>query len=348
MSTGGLAIAIAETPHKFKGLHTIGLIIFIFNIVLFLIFSTCMTTRCILYPSHVKQALIHPSESFFIGSFWLSISVIIGGIQVYGITYGPAYPFLIPAVYVLYWMYAACSLANSIAQYYVLIRWSAVRPVPFTPPMFLAGYSAMLTGSIASLVAPFQPPPRAVVVLFSGLAFKGFGIMISFVCIGFFVHFLLEKGLPPPQLRPALFIPVGSIAYTIVALIGLADAIPSYGYFAAHPTAKETLKIMALFVSVFMWLFAFWFFCIAFLANISCIGKMPFGLSWWAFIFPNVGFMLATEMMGKELDSAPILWVASGMTVGVVGIWIVAVVGCVRAVWKGRIVWPGRDEDKDL
>lgn len=307
-----------------------------------------MITRSILYPNHLKKALLHPSESFFIGSFWLSISVILGGIQFYAITHGPAYPFLISAVYVFYWIYAACSLINAIAQYYILIRWSAVRPVPFTPSMFLAGYSAMLTGTIASLIAGSQPPPRAELIIFSGLAFKGFGFMISFICTGYFVRLLLDKGLPLPQLRPGLFIPVGSVAYTIVALIGLADAIPAYGYFAAHPMAKETLKILALFVSVFMWLFAFWIFCVALLANVSVVGKMPFSLSWWAFIFPNVGFMLSTSMIGKELDSAGILWVASTMTVGLVGIWVVAVVGCARAVWKGRIVWPGRDEDKDV
>lgn len=206
----------------------------------------------------------------------------------------------------------------------------------------------MLTGTIASLVAAYQAPGRAVLVVFSGLAFKGFGFIISFICSVYFVRLLLDKGLPPPQLRPGLFIPVGSVAYTIVALLGLSDAIPEYGYFVVHPSAKETLKIVALFVSVFMWLFAFWIFGIALLANASVVCKMPFSLNWWAFIFPNVGFMLSTSMIGKELDSAAILWVASVMTIGLVVIWLVAVVGCIGAVWQGRIVWPGRDEDKDV
>jgi tellurite resistance protein TehA-like permease len=310
-----------------------------------------MLARAILYPQHFKKSLSHPQESFFIGSFWLSISVIIGGIQVYGITYGPGHQWLIDAVYVLYWLYAAASLANSIAQYWVLIQWSTTRPVPFTPAMFLAGYSAMLTGTVASLVAGSQPPERAVPIIISGLAYKGFGWLISFVCIVYFVRLLLDKGPPPPQLRPSLFIPVGSIAYTTVALIGLADAIPtnpSDGYFASHPEAKQILQVVALFVGIFMWLFAFWVFAIAVLGNVSVVGKMAFSLTWWAFIFPNVGFMLATSIIGKKLESAPILWVASTMTILLVAIWLVCIVGCVRAVWQGKIVWPGKDEDKDM
>lgn len=88
-------------------------------------------------------------------------------------------------------------------------------------------------------------------------------------------------------------------------------------------------------------------FAIAVVANVSAIGKMQFALTWWAFIFPNVGFTLSTVMLGRELGSEGILWVGSVMTALLAAIWCVAFVGCVRAVWKGMIVWPGRDEDKD-
>jgi len=310
-----------------------------------------MISRAILYPSHIKKAFFHPQESFFIGSFWLSISVIIGGMQLYGITYGPAYSWLVDAVHVLYWLYAGCSLVNSIAQYWILIQWTAVRPVPFTPSMFLAGYSAMLTGTIASLVAGSQSADRAVPIIVSGLAYKGFGWLISFACFVYFVRALFNNGLPPPKLRPALFIPVGSAAYTIIAIIGLAGAIPdapTNGYFAKHPDAKEILRVMALFVGIFMWLFSFWMFAIAVLGSLTVVGRMPFALTWWAFIFPNVGFTIATGMIGKELESPGILWVATVLTILLVAIWLVSFVGCIRAVWLGNVAWPGKDEDKDL
>ena len=57
--------------------------------------------------------------------------------------------------------------------------------------------------------------------------------------------------------------------------------------------------------------------------------------------------MLSTSVLGQELESKAILWVASSMTVLLVVIWIISAVACVRAVWSGAIIWPGRDEDKD-
>lgn len=331
------------------GLYYIGLVFFIFDVTLFLILCACMATRAVLYPTHFKRSFLHPQESFFFGSFWLSISVIIGCIQTYGITHGPEYPWLIDTVYVLYWIYAGCSLINSIFQYWVLIQSSIVRPIPFLPSIFLAGYPAMLTGTIASLIGGSQPPERALAIIVSGCAYQGFGWLISLVAIVALIRNLLDHGLPPPAMRPGMFIPVGACAYTVVALIGQATAIPkppSYGYFTSHPMAAETLQILALFIGLFLWLFAFWLFAIAFLANVSVIGKMPFSLTWWAFIFPNVGFTIATTMIGRELESETILWVASVMTILLVVIWVVSAVACCMAVWQRKIVWSGRDEDK--
>jgi tellurite resistance protein TehA-like permease len=330
------------------GLYTIGLIVFFFDICLFTILCICMLARALLHLEHFKKSFTHPAESFFLGSFYLSISVIIGSIQLYGVTYGPGYTWLISTINILYWIYASASFINSLFQYYILIAYSAVRPVPFLPSAFLAGYSTMLTGTISSLIAGYQPPGRATAIIISGCAYQGFGWIISLICTAFVIKNLLENGLPPAHLRPGLFIPVGAGAYTIVALIGQANAIPqSYGYFATHPGAKDILQTVVLFGGIFLWLFSFWMFTIAVIANISVMGKMSFALTWWAFIFPNIGFTVSTTMIGRELGSEGILWVGSVMTVLLVAIWCVAFVGCVRAVWTRRIVWPGKDEDKD-
>jgi tellurite resistance protein TehA-like permease len=343
---------ISQEPKSYHslnppGLYYIALTIYLLTLLLFLTLLTCTILRLLMHPTHFLASFTSPAESFFLGSFYLSISVLIGGLQTFSITHGPGYPWLLTTVYILYWTYAAISLLNSIFQYWVLIQYSTVRPVPFMPSIFLAGYSAMLTGTLASLIAGHQSPGKAVMVIVSGVAFQGFGWCVSFVAIVSYTRNLLDKGFPLLPLRPALFIPVGACAYTIVALVGMARAVPEYGYFARHQSAKETLSVVALFSGIFLWVFAFWLFAIAFLGNVVVVGRMKFSLSWWAFVFPNVGFTLCTSAIGRELESEAILWVASGMTIALVLIWMVAVVGCIRAVWRREIVWPGRDEDKD-
>ena len=74
---------------------------------------------------------------------------------------------------------------------------------------------------------------------------------------------------------------------------------------------------------------------------------MGFHLSWWSFVFPNTGFIIATIDVGNAIQSEGILWVASAATIVQVAMWMLVSVAHVRAVWKGQICWPGKDEDKE-
>ncbi|EMD91284.1 hypothetical protein COCC4DRAFT_128747 [Bipolaris maydis ATCC 48331] len=349
MSTGGLAVAIGETPHQFKGQYHISLVLYLTNFFLFLLFTLLTLFRYTQHKHHFLSAFSSPPESLFAPAFILSICVLIAGVQSLAITHGPGTPSLISLVYILYWIYAAISLVGATLQYWLILRKN--RAVPFSPAVFLAGYSCMLTGTLASLIVASQPARRHVAIVVSGVAYQGFGWCISLVALVLYISSLLEHGIPPLRARPAMFIPVGSCAYTVVALVGMARGIGQQayteGYFARHTLAPEILHIMAFFSSVFVYVFAVWLFGVALVANLSAVGKMPFSLAWWAFIFPNVGFALATSALGRELESEPILWIASVMTALLVVVWIVAAAACVRAVWKGDIVWPGKDEDKD-
>lgn len=296
-----------------------------------------------------RKSFIHHPESFFFGSFFLSMATIIGGIQLYGITLGPSPSFLIPTVRILYWIYASVALLEAIVQYYIFMHRSPEGPIPMNPAWFLPGYSAMLTGTIASLIAHSQDPIHRMPIIVSGCAYQGFGWTFSFALIVLYLMRLLESGLPHPDSRPGMFIAVGSAAYTTVAFIGQARAIPrDYGYFAAHPQSTEALQAIALFFGIMLWLVAFWLFSIATLACLSVSRKMKFSPAWWGFIFPNVGFTVATIEVGRELGSEAILWLGSVMTVGLVVVWIWVWVVCGRALWKGHVLWPGKDEDKDM
>ncbi|RMZ69224.1 C4-dicarboxylate transport mae1 [Pyrenophora seminiperda CCB06] len=372
MSTGGLALALGETPHQFPGLYHLGLTLYLINLILFLTLCLLTLTRLILHPTHFLASFTHPSESLFISSFHLSLSVLLGGLQTYCVTHrsGLHAPWLLTTIYTLYWLYAALSLINAITTYSILVAYATIRPVAYTPALFLPGYSAMLTGTVASMVARTQSPARAGTVVLSGIAWQGFGWCISFVGIVAHVKSLLERGFPPKKLRPALFIPVGACAYTVVAIVGLAEGVPPRGsgrvgggagaFFRRYHEAGDVLRVVAVGVGCFLYVFAVWLCGLAVVGNLMGLvverkkekgeegeGAVEFSLSWWAYVFPNVGFMLSTSVLGKELESEAILWVASAMTVLLVGLWIIAAVACVRAVWKRAIVWPGRDEDRD-
>lgn len=67
---------------------------------------------------------------------------------------------------------------------------------------------------------------------------------------------------------------------------------------------------------------------------------------WWAFVFPNAGFTIATIRIGEQLESEGILWVGSAMTILLVAMWLFVLVSNIKALIQRKILMPGLDEDK--
>lgn len=346
-STGGVAILLSETPHRFRGLQTAGVVVFILNLVMFVILTTAMVCRFVQRPSNLRRSVTRPPEAYFTGSLWLSMATIIICLQRFGVPH--VGPWAIDAVRVLFWIYAAITLVYNITIFVVMFVVRPLEPGSLSPPMFLMIYNAMLTGTVASSIASAQHPSQRMAIIVAGVAFQGLGWILCSLFLPLFVANMFINGLGPASQRPGLFISVGSSGYTIVALIGCANAIPDeYGYFAKHPTASETLKIMALWVGLFLWLFTFWLFAIALVAHLPIIvskrdtnesySHMNFTLPWWAIIFPNVGFTIATIYIGKELESDAIAWVSTAMTVLVFVAWLMDLFLYMKSIFQKRIM----------
>ncbi|KAF2199041.1 hypothetical protein GQ43DRAFT_133210 [Delitschia confertaspora ATCC 74209] len=349
MSSGGIGILLAQTPHRFRGLYTIGVVVFIFHLAFFVLLCSLMATRAFLHPRHFLRSLIRPVECFYVGSFWLSIATIIGCIQEYGITLGPERDWLITAVRVLFWIYTGVTMLSSWLQFFWFFRTTPQNVHAMNPAWLIPAYAPMLTGTIAAVIAPYQPSRSRMPIIVAGVSYQGFGYCSSFLLVTIYFIRLINSGLPMRDQRPGMFFPVGFIGYTITALTGLSQAVPrDYGYFAAHPSAADTVATMALWTGIFLWVFGFFLFSLAVIACVESIPKMGFTLAWWAFVFPNIGFTLATINIGTQLGSEGILWVTSIMTILLVVIWLFGFGALVRAVWIKRIMWPGRDDDKDI
>jgi len=111
MATGGIALLIHETPHRFRGLDTIGTIVFIFDTVVFFLTTIGIVTRFALFQGTLRGSLTHTSEALFFPTFWLSIANIINNIASYGIPH--CGPWLVTVLRVLFWIYTALTLLSA-------------------------------------------------------------------------------------------------------------------------------------------------------------------------------------------------------------------------------------------
>ncbi|PTU23850.1 hypothetical protein P175DRAFT_0496975 [Aspergillus ochraceoroseus IBT 24754] len=224
------------------------------------------------------------------------------------------------------------------------------------PSWILPIFPVMLSGTIASILAEQQPPRAALPIICAGLTFQGLGFSVSFLMYAHYLGRLMESGLPARDHRPAMFICVGPPAFTALALIGMTSKLPGILENTTTTTtttamghdkelAAQILALLAIACAIFLWALSLWFFSLAALA-VARGPPLAFHLNWWAMVFPNTGFTLATISLGDALDSsAAVAGVATAMSLAVLCMYLFVLFRNLRAVLRREIVYPGKDED---
>ncbi|PLN82850.1 voltage-dependent anion channel [Aspergillus taichungensis] len=344
MSGGGLAVLLAAQPNTFPGLREIGLAVFIINLFFFVVLCSTMVARFVIH-GNLLDSLRHEREGLFFGPFWLSIATIICGLYRYfGEDAGESFTLFLQ---VLFWMYCACTLLTAIIQYSFVFSSHRYRLQTMMPSWVLPAFPIMLSGTIASVIAENQPPSSAITIIVAGITFQGLGFSISFMMYAHYIGRLMESGLPCREHRPAMFICAGPPAFTALALVGMAKGLPENFRLLGDENALvegQILELLAIASGVFLWALSLWFFCIALIAVVRS-PPTAFHLSWWAMVFPNTGFTLATITLGKALNSQAVLGVSSAMSVCIVCMYLFVLFCNVRAVIRKEIMYPGKDED---
>ncbi|KAE8330184.1 voltage-dependent anion channel-domain-containing protein [Aspergillus sergii] len=323
MATGGIAVLLYNTPHQFTGLETIGKIVYIFNLVLFLSISLCLSFRFLTNSSALKESFQHSNETHFVGTCLLAFATIIIGAESYGTS--ACGPWLQVALRIVFWIYVAISIIEAIFHNWYLYHHSM---------------ATMLSGTIASVLASKQPQKHALPIIIGGTTLQGFGFLMSLFIYGEYFYRLNKSGLPKPSERPEMFIAVGPWSFTALALIGMANAavekfparyIISYADSSSSETVTVTTGDIALVIAalagIFLWAIAFFCLCIA-IASVLALCKLFGGggapgmsLPYWSMVFPNTGFVIATIRIGQ------------------VAIWLIASVATIWAVWTRRMLW---------
>jgi C4-dicarboxylate transporter/malic acid transport protein len=350
MSTGAVAVVLAQQPNTFPGLITIGTIFYILDLVLFVTFTALIATRFILRPAAFTKSLHHPGEALFSGTYWVSLALVLTGAELYG---GPSTgPWLTKALEVCYWLYSGLVLLYAVFQYHILFVKERLKVSDAMPAWILPIYPFLVLGPLAGVLIPSQPQHSAVPMLIGAVMFQGLGWMVSIFMYVIYVIRLMSSDLPAPSMRPGMFISVGPAGYTATALVSLgtqAQTILTGSYLGVTSVPiGDVLHIMGTFSGIFLWLLAFWFFCLSTVGVLGGSRQMKFTLSWWAFIFPNGGLTLAAIQIGKALDSDGIKAVTSAMSILLVVFWLFTAAFHIRAVWLGQILYPNMDEDKDM
>jgi len=196
-------VVLGKTPNTFPGLRTMGKIVFLFDLILFLAFNGLMATRFILVPRKLPASLHHPVEGLFFGTYWVSVALILNCAYIYGSPETGGW--LTKGLEICFWMYCAAAFLVGIAQYSMFFRLERLNVTDAVPEI----YPLLVVGTLAGTILPGQPEAASWRIFLGGVLFQGLAWVVSFLMYGIYMQRLMTSSLPSPSVRPGMFVSVG-------------------------------------------------------------------------------------------------------------------------------------------
>ncbi|KAF7522603.1 hypothetical protein PCG10_007323 [Penicillium crustosum] len=350
MATGGLANVLYQVPFRFKGLDTIGVVVFLVNIALYLFIWALLFVRFYHYPYTFKASFKHPTESLFVPASIVSFGTILINVS----QYGPENtgPWLMRAVCILFWIDATLAVMFSAGIYLLLWSTQTFTIAQMTPIWIFPAYPMLIIGPHAGILSAKLEPSQSLPVIIGGTTIQGVGFLVSLMVYSAFIYRLMTQKLPRENIRPGMFVSVGPSGFTVAGLVNMAAgakrSFPA-DFMGNGELAADVLKIVTDFSCLWLWGLAIFFFIIASAAHWSAIGhgRMVFSMTWFSFVFPNTALITATFAIGKAFSCKPIEIVGCVAILPLVLMYFFVCYMMIRAILTRQILWPQKGEDRD-
>ena len=223
-----------------------------------------------------------------------------------------------------------------------------------TPIWIFPAYPLLIIGPHAGVLSQTLSQAKALDIIIGGFTIQGIGFLMSMTIYSAFIYRLMTQKLPQEATRPGMFVSVGPSGFTVAGIIGMAEgaqrALPA-DFMGNTEMAATILKVVAAWMSLWIWGLAFWFFFISVGAHWSCIGPhrttLTFTMTWYSYVFPNTALITSTFAIGKAFNSTTIQIIGCVMTPILIGVWVLVVGMMIRAIILKQILWPQKGEDKD-
>ncbi|KAB8231041.1 putative C4-dicarboxylate transporter/malic acid transport protein [Aspergillus alliaceus] len=350
MATGGIANVLYTIPYRFRGLQTIGIIFFLFNIVLYATIWSLLAMRFYLYPYTFKASFLHPTESLFFPASVVSFGTILINVS----QYGPdnTGPWLARAVEILFWIDACLAIIFSAGIYLLLWSTQTFTIAQMTPIWIFPAYPLLIIGPHAGILSSKLESSRLLPIIIGGTTIQGVGFLVSLMVYSAFIYRLMSQKLPRENVRPGMFVSIGPSAFTVAGAVNMAAnaerCFPG-DFMGNGPLAAYVFRVVVNFSALWLWGLAIFFFFIASFAHWSTIGpgRMVFTMGWFSFVFPNTALITATFAIGHAFSCKPIQVVGCAMVIPLLLMYIFVCYMMIRAIVLRHILWPQKGEDKD-
>jgi len=337
MGTGVLALALAQLPVAIPGLHAVAEGLWLFNILLFTLFTFAYAARWILFFDEARRIFGHSTVSMFFGTIPMGLATIINGFLLFGLPrWGEG---VIHLAEVLWWLDVAMSLACGVLIPYMMFTRQEHSIDQMTAVWLLPVVAAEVAAASGGLLAPHLADAHAqLVVLITSYVLWAFSLPVAFSILTILLLRMALHKLPHENMAASSWLALGPIGTGALGMLLLGADAPAI--FAANglPGIGEIAAGVGLVAGITLWGFGLWWMLMALLITARYLRDgIPFNLGWWGFTFPLGVYSLATLKLASTLNLG-FFSVVGCMLVSLLAVmWLIVGKRTVQGAWRGEL-----------
>ncbi|PTT31639.1 TDT family transporter [Pseudomonas sp. HMWF021] len=337
MGTGVLALALAQLPVAIPGLHAVAEGLWLFNILLFTLFTFAYAARWVLFFDEARRIFGHSTVSMFFGTIPMGLATIINGFLLFGLPrWGDG---VIHLAEMLWWLDVAMSLACGVLIPYMMFTRQEHSIDQMTAVWLLPVVAAEVAAASGGLLAPHLADAHAqLVVLTTSYVLWAFSLPVAFSILTILLLRMALHKLPHENMAASSWLALGPIGTGALGMLLLGADAPAI--FAANglPGIGEIAAGLGLVAGITLWGFGLWWMLMALLITARYLRDgIPFNLGWWGFTFPLGVYSLATLKLASTLNLGFFSVVGCVLVTLLAVMWLIVGKRTVQGAWRGEL-----------
>ena len=337
MGTGVLALALAQLPLAIPGLRELAEGLWLFNIVLFVLFTAMYAARWVMFFDEARRIFGHSTVAMFFGTIPMGLATIINGFLLFGLPrWGDG---VIHLAEVLWWLDVAMSLACGVLIPYMMFTRQEHSIDQMTAVWLLPVVAAEVAAASGGLLAPHLADAHSqLVVLVTSYVLWAFSLPVAFSILTILLLRMALHKLPHENMAASSWLALGPIGTGALGMLLMGADAPAI--FAANglPGIGEIAEGLGLVAGITLWGFGFWWMLMALLITVRYLrAGIPFNLGWWGFTFPLGVYSLTTLKLASTLNLTFFSVFGCVLVAMLAAMWLIVAKRTVQGAWRGEL-----------
>lgn len=339
MGTGIVSILLHNLPYNGRWLYWISVVIFCFNILLFVVFLLISLARYSLFKGIWNAMIRHPVQSLFLGTFPMGFATIINMICL--VCVPPWGQWAAIMAWAFWWIDVVLALATNMYLPFMIMHKHDQSLSNMTAVWLLPIVATIVAAASGGIVASvLENNQHALWTIIVSYILWGCGVPLAMFVLVMYFHRLTIHKLPPRELIVSVFLPLGPLGQGAFGIMQLGkEAMRVFPLTTSLPALEvpsgAVLYILGFILALIMWGFGLvWLFFA--LCSITR-SRFPFNMGWWGFTFPLGVYTVATTTIAQELPSLFFKVLGTIFSIAVVLLWIIVSGRTLEKIWKGEM-----------